>query len=122
MSGRRILVVEDDEDIAEALGDLLTDAGHEVRRAANGKAAFELLSVEPLPELIFLDLMMPVMDGTQFRRLQREDPRLRGIPVVLLSADRRLAQLAKELGVADWLQKPTTEAKLLEVIARVAKR
>ena len=61
-----ILVVDDDAEIRESLSDLLSDEGHRVRAAANGKEALELLRQTPAPCMILLDLMMPVMNGWQF--------------------------------------------------------
>ena len=120
MKKSRILLVEDDPDIAEAMTDVLKDEGHEVVSAFNGKEALALLATDPLPQLIFLDLMMPQMDGAQFRAVQVQDPRLSKIPVVLISADRNLATRAKELGIDAWLSKPTTPDKVLAAAERFA--
>jgi CheY-like chemotaxis protein len=114
----KIMLVEDDLDIADAMTDVLTDHGHEVQSARNGKEALTLLSTGTLPHLIFLDLMMPLMDGAQFREAQLRDERLAKIPVVVLSADRNVEARALELGVEGWLPKPTTPQKVLEAAER----
>ncbi|MBS1152724.1 MAG: response regulator [Myxococcaceae bacterium] len=120
MKNARILLIDDDPDIAAALTDLLTDQGHAVQSARNGKEALVLLLAEPLPQLIFLDLTMPVMDGAQFRLAQLRDRRLSTVPVVLVSADRNLAARALELKVDGWLPKPTTAEQVLDAAERFA--
>ena len=80
-----ILIVEDDADIREDLAALLRCEGYEVSTARNGLEALEYLRSERLPGLILLDLMMPVMDGWEFRRRMLKDERLAGVPIVLLS-------------------------------------
>ncbi len=120
MRTSRILLVEDDPDIAEAVKDVLTDHGHSVQTARNGLEALVVLSTGELPQLIFLDLMMPQMDGAQFREAQLGDARLSRIPVVLVSADRGVEERALEMGVDSWLAKPTTPEKLLAAAERFA--
>lgn len=120
MRKSRILLVEDDADIAEAMTDVLTDQGHDVQAARNGKEALVLLAMGVLPQLIFLDLMMPLMNGSEFRQAQLKDPRLSKIPVVIVSADRNVASRAEELGVAAFLVKPTTPQKVLDAAEKYA--
>ena len=120
MRKSRILLVEDDVDIADALKDVLTDQGHSVQIARNGKEALEMLSHGDLPQLIFLDLMLPLMDGPQFREAQLRDVRICHIPVVIVSADRAVEERAREMGVEAWLAKPTTPEKILDAAERYA--
>ena len=87
MPKKRILVVEDDADVREAIVSGLEHAGFEVVAAADGKMALDLLRHGIVPRAIILDLMMPVMDGWEFRRHQLADPTLAAIPVIVLSAD-----------------------------------
>jgi len=82
----RILVVEDDEDAREAMIALLQLKGYHAVPAGNGKEALDYLHRAPVPDLIILDLWMPVMDGWQFRRAQVKDPRLAQIPVIVVTA------------------------------------
>jgi CheY-like chemotaxis protein len=113
----RILVVEDDELIRESLVEVLGDNGYEVIGAADGQEALDQLDQLPDPPcLIVLDLMMPVMDGREFRRIQREDPRHRDIPVVVISAFRDLDEIAKELAPIGHFKKPIKLADLLAVV------
>lgn len=117
-SSRAILIVDDDADIREALVDVLSDHGYVASSVANGREALELLRAGDQPGLILLDLMMPVMDGVEFRREQLEDPTLRELPVVLISAGNDLGRQASLLGAADAVQKPIDLSRLLTAIAR----
>lgn len=113
-----ILIVDDDPDIREALLDVLTDHGYSAEALSNGREALEYLRAGARPQLILLDLMMPVMDGLQFRHEQVSDPELRELPVLLISAGNDVAKSAQALGVPHSMRKPLDLAKLLEVVAR----
>jgi CheY-like chemotaxis protein len=82
----RILIVEDDEDAREAMVAFLEMKGYSAVPAGNGKEALDYLDRAPTPDLIILDLWMPVMDGWQFRREQVKNPRLAKVPVVVVTA------------------------------------
>jgi CheY-like chemotaxis protein len=82
----RVLLVEDDHALRETIADVLSDEGFEVACACNGRDALEKLAHGQLPDLIVLDLVMPVMDGWAFRDAQRKRPDLAQIPMVVLSA------------------------------------
>jgi CheY-like chemotaxis protein len=81
----RLLVVDDELSIVEALQDILSLEGYEVMTAYNGAEGLRRLE-EQRPDLVLLDLMMPVMDGREMLRRVREDPRLKELPVVIMSA------------------------------------
>jgi CheY-like chemotaxis protein len=83
---RHILLVEDDPSIQGAVSLLLEREGFTVTCAGNGEEAMRMLEAGADPALILLDMMMPVMNGLEFRRAQLSDSRLAGIPVVVLSA------------------------------------
>src|SRR4051794_28574938 len=85
-SSKLILVVDDDPDLRDTLGQILEDEGYSVAAASNGREALAYLRERPAPSLILLDLMMPVMDGWQFRSEQRLDSVLAKIPVLVISA------------------------------------
>jgi CheY-like chemotaxis protein len=114
--GKKILVVEDDTATREALSMALGAEGFGVVSAANGQDALGVLRNGERPDLILLDLMMPIMDGWQFRREQTRDPGLSAIPVVILSADGNVQQKATSLHAAGYLQKPVDVENLVEVI------
>jgi CheY-like chemotaxis protein len=112
----RILLVEDDTSSAEAMRDLLEMAGHSVDCARNGREALETLRTEPSYCLILLDVMMPVMNGYEFRDEQLKDPRLASIPVIVLTADGRAREKARRLRSTQFFQKPFSPQVLLSAI------
>ena len=116
--GRRILIVEDDADLREALSDVLRDEGYEVTSAADGQEALDRLRREARPSLILLDLTMPVMSGWQFRAEQSRDPDLSEIPVVVLSAGEHLAEQMIAIGIDEFVHKPIELDHLLKKIER----
>ena len=103
---RRILLVEDDFDIRAMLALALEMEGFEVATAANGREALEELRAGRAPELILLDLMMPIMNGWEFRNAQRADPALAQIPIVILSGDGNVVEKTAALGAAAYIRKP----------------
>jgi CheY-like chemotaxis protein len=111
-----ILIVDDDTDVREVLGELLADEGYETRMCPNGRAALEMLRGGARPRLILLDLMMPVMDGWQFRAEQLRDATLCDIPVVVMTASRGVDR--NDLGGAEVLQKPVGLGDILEAVER----
>lgn len=87
MKARPIFIVEDDRDIRENLQDLLESEGYTVLAYENGKLAFDnLLQLEILPKMIFLDLMMPIMDGRKFIKEVQGVEKFQGIPIMVLTA------------------------------------
>jgi two-component system chemotaxis response regulator CheY len=118
MQPYKILVVEDDRDIRESLRDLLEMEGFEVVIAAEGIEAFEELrkASDHLPDLIILDLMMPGMDGYQFRELQKADPQFSKVPVLLMTADGNIDIKKMKVGAKMAIRKPLEISDLLEVI------
>lgn len=109
-----VLIVEDEPDALEALGDLLESHGYGVIGARNGAEALQLLGRSPLPRLIVLDLLMPTMDGWEFRLRQKKDPRIADIPVVVVSA----SSAAKPIDADTVLRKPVDIDRLLQTVAR----
>jgi CheY-like chemotaxis protein len=114
-----ILVVEDDESIRETMLMMLELEGYTARGAANGREALKLLRQMEPPCLILLDLMMPVMDGWQFRQEQVRDPELASIPVVIVSALASIREKVAGLNAAGYLQKPVEPADLLHIVRRL---
>src|SRR5262245_52988993 len=113
---RRVLVVDDDEDIRDVIQILLEEHGYEVLQAKNGAHALETLRDAPsLPQVILLDRRMPVMNGWQFRDLQVADPRIAAIPVIVITADTAAVQ---EVGpsVAGCLSKPMSLGDILDAV------
>ncbi|MCU1279628.1 MAG: two-component response regulator [bacterium] len=111
-----LLVIEDDDGVRDSIAAILREEGHTVETAGGGNEALRLLRERPLPSLIVLDLMMPGMDGIEFRREQLADPQLRDIPVIIISARPDVALQAAELGAEDFLQKPMSFEELLHLV------
>jgi len=123
-AGIRLLLVEDDASIRLALGDMLEDEGFAVTTAINGREALDALRMSTAPDIIVLDLMMPVMDGWEFRVEQRSDPALAGIPLLAMSAD--LSAKARAIAADGYIRKPIDFPemvhKLREVVARATRQ
>ena len=111
-----ILIIEDDEGVGPSIAHLLRDEGYDVEVAFDGRAALDRLRRDPLPSLILLDLMMPVMDGIEFRVRQLADARMARVPVIVMSARPDVAALAGTLLVADFLSKPMNFEELLHIV------
>ena len=116
MSSCNVLVVDDDPDILETTRFILESAGYRVSTAANGNEALTLLHDEAAPCVILLDLMMPVMNGWEFRAEQALDPGLARIPVIVVTGAGRAAPKAASLGAACLLQKPVDLTTLLSKV------
>ena len=117
MKATRVLVVDDHEDIRKTLTVALDDEGYDVRAAANGQEALTVLD-EWTPNVILLDLMMPVMDGWAFRKEQlRRDGE--AAPVVILSAAGELESHRAALSAAAFIPKPFDIDRVVETIAAV---
>src|SRR4051812_20238688 len=102
---KQILLIEDDADIRDTLKEILEYEGYDVRSAKNGQEGIDYLRQFPAPALILLDFMMPIMNGWQFRAIQKEDPEFSKIPVIVLSADNAAYRKAGEIGVQGFLRK-----------------
>ncbi|HZI14069.1 MAG TPA: response regulator transcription factor [Myxococcus sp.] len=112
---KSVLLVEDEEDIRAAVAEILEDEGFEVVIASNGVEALDELKHMGRPTLIVLDLMMPVMNGHEFLASIRDTPKLKAVPVLVLTA------VATEAppGARDMLRKPFIVEELLEAVQRV---
>jgi CheY-like chemotaxis protein len=113
-----VLVVDDEPLIAMALEAALEDAGCRVATAANGRQGLERLAEEPRPDVVLLDMMMPVMNGPAMLAAMGADPSLHGIPVVVLSSLPEAAVRARAEGIAAILLKPCAAGEVLDAIAR----
>ena len=114
----RVLVVDDDYAVLDAIKDVLEDEGYEVTLAANGLEALKELRRGSPPCLILLDLMMPVMNGWEFRREQLQDSALSTIPTILITAHSRADENTVELKASGFLRKPAQPTVLLETVGR----
>jgi CheY-like chemotaxis protein len=115
----RLLLAEDDEATRKSLAEALAGDGFEVVTAANGREALQLLRDVPRPSAILLDIMMPVMDGWDFRHAQLNDPCLRDIPVLLVSASGFSHETIRlQFGEVELIRKPIHYAGLLQALGR----
>src|SRR5450830_372567 len=115
-----ILIVEDSPTQAERLRRLIVAAGYRVRLAANGRAALEQIAAAK-PQLIISDIIMPEMDGYTLCRALKADPRLAGIPVILVTALNDSKDIIRgiESGADNFIRKPYSEAYLLNRVSQV---
>ncbi len=121
MSPRKILVVEDDFDIRTSVVELLESEGYSVAIAENGQVGIDHLCnviASELPDLILLDLMMPVKDGIQFCSEKSQNEKFSKIPVIIMSADGHIHEKQAKTGAVEYLKKPINIDKLLEALNR----
>ncbi|AWN75735.1 response regulator [Legionella anisa] len=90
-----ILLIEDNNAVSEALVWALDYAGYMTVAVRDGQEALNMLEKDPLPAIIFLDLMMPVLDGFEFRERKKTSQRIRNIPTIITSAQTNLEKMEK---------------------------
>jgi len=112
-----VLIVEDNDELRSEIADLLTQEGCRVLLASDGSMALDLLRREPTVDLVLLDLWMPVMDGWSFRAIQRQEPGIKEVPVVVLTADDSAP--ARSIDAHAFLRKPFEADGLSAVVRRV---
>lgn len=117
---KNILIVEDSPEIQTLLAKLLKKEGYSVQCAGNGREALEKLEgAEEMPGLILLDLMMPDMDGYQFRQEQEKNARTADIPILVMTADGDVQTKAIKLGAKGFMKKPFSDIELIiETVGR----
>lgn len=125
VEGGAILVVEDDRDICELIVEILEGVGYPVFGVANGQEALaHLQGGAALPVLILLDVMMPLMNGIQFRAEQKKNPAWSHVPVVVMTATNQEQMLAREGGMelegVPYLRKPIALGTLLDLVGQYA--
>lgn len=123
MKGKKILVVEDDKSLNRIIVIKLKAAGYDVSLAENAEKAFEFLSGE-IPDLIWLDIYLPGMDGFEFLRHLRENPTTKDIKVAIVSVSgsNQKAELAEKLGVSDYFVKSNYRIEeLIELVTKIIK-
>ncbi len=114
-----VLVVDDDPHIRDVIMELLTDEGYTAEPAANGAEALLVLQQQSAPPcMILLDLMMPQMNGWEFREAQRKRPEFAAIPVVTISAHADLLRISVQLDVVEHLAKPLDIDRLLAIVGQ----
>jgi len=111
-----IVVVDDDTDLRETLGELLCEEGYDARLFENGRTALEFLRHGERVRLILLDLMMPDMNGWQFREEQLKDLELKDIPVVVMTASRGFE--GSPISAREILYKPVGLGEIIDAVER----
>ena len=110
-----VLVVDDDRDVRDAVSNVLRQAQYEVHAASNGQKALEHVRKHGVPDLILLDLLMPVMDGWAFLEERNRDADLRSIPVLVASGEQGVARRVTLVN-AEFLPKPFERESLLRAV------
>ena len=111
-----LLIVEDDDGARVALGEIFDIEGYRVATCTNGRDALEYLHSYPPPDVIILDLQMPIMNGWQFRREQSRDAKLAKVPVVVITA----FQAPRNIDADEIVQKPIDIERLLSVVRKLS--
>ncbi|MBI3548286.1 MAG: response regulator [Elusimicrobia bacterium] len=116
---KKVLVVEDDPAIRGMIGMILADAGCELIEAENGQAGVEAAQ-QHMPDLIIMDVMMPVMSGFDATQAIRADPKVQAIPIIMCTARDKMADVEKSLtvGANDYLPKPINVPRFKAKVAQ----
>jgi CheY-like chemotaxis protein len=114
-----VLVIEDDPDMRSLLVLMLEDRGHHVLAASDGREGLDMLRHQT-PDLILLDMKMPVMDGWEFARRYRE-AHDHPSPIVVMTAAEDPRRRAEEVGAAGWLGKPVELDRLYDTVEEIAR-
>jgi len=120
---RKIVLAEDEPQIARLIEFKLKKEGYDVTWRKNGEEALKAIKADK-PDLILLDIMMPVMDGYEVLRRLKEDENLGDIPVIMLTARAQEKDVVKgiDLGAEDYITKPFHPAELLARVKRILGR
>ena len=120
MASKRILIVDDEPTFALTLKDFLAFSGFEVDIVHDGAEAMERMR-SSVPDVLLLDIMMPKMDGYVFARRMKADPRLKGVPIIAVTAvpGLRGKKIMDSLGAVGYFEKPMDNQQLLETISAI---
>jgi len=120
MHKKKILIVDDEPDILKLTSLRLRKLGYDVLTAVNGQEGLESIRVEK-PDLVLLDLILPIMSGADVCRKTKNDEKLEHIPIILFTAscDTITAEKAKILGAEDYMVKPFNPKELMNKVERI---
>ena len=118
----RVLIAEDEENIAESLSFILRQAGYEVSGVADGESALRQLRSDP-PDLLLLDVMLPALNGFEVLNKLRAEPGLCNLPVIIVTAKAQLQdrELAASLGVQAYVTKPFSNRDVVDIVGRLTR-
>lgn len=119
---KKILLIDDEPELIKAVEIRLKSIGYEVALSYDGRAGIDKAK-EIKPDLIILDLVMPIMDGYSAAKILKDDPETKHIPVIILTASQRedLKTRCRELGVTSFIMKPFETSDLLMVVKAILK-
>ncbi len=116
---KKILIVEDNPDIGQVLAEVLSDCGHNVEVAVNGKDGLDHLFNHQIPDVIILDIFMPVIGGVEFMKRLHAIPALAFIPIIGMSADAMVKQRCHACGIQHFLKKPFELPDLMKILEEI---
>jgi CheY-like chemotaxis protein len=115
----RLLLVDDDEDIVDLFAEFLRSAGHDVSTASSGEEGLRALRAAPLPDLLVLDVDMPILGGPEMaHKMLLHDAGEENVPIFLMSGRDDLSEIAGRMGTPYFLRKPAVTVKFLEILDR----
>ena len=117
MAKTKILVCDDDGGIQEVIKIILEENNFEVITVSTGKGIQKLIETHK-PDMLFLDIWMPGMDGKEVTKILKRDPKTRDMPIVIISALNDTKDIAEKVGADAFLSKPFTITDLLEVVEK----
>jgi len=117
MHKRKVLVCDDDEGVLDVIDIILEENGFEVIQVINSQEIYDIIK-ESKPELILLDLWMPGIDGVAITKTLKDNPETVSIPIIIMSANRDIAQKTQESGANDYLSKPFEMSDLEKIVRK----
>ena len=119
---KKILLIDDEPELIKAVEIRLKSIGYEVALSYDGRTGIDKAK-EIKPDLILLDLIMPIMDGYSVAKILKDDPETKHIPIIILTASQRedLKTRCRELGVASFIMKPFETSDLLMMVKAILK-
>ena len=118
--GKNILIIDDSELVLAMAKDALEDAGYQVQTATNGIEANRYIFSKNRPDLIIMDIMMPMLDGNEKAKILKENEMSRDIPILLLSSksDQEMQRLTQEAGADGYILKPFSAVEITGRVRR----